>query len=313
MLPVFFGFVLGFAMVVYKALERLKFALVPGFFPLPPLPLLVAASLPAAGLPWFMAIFGRDSIFTSLQALPFAPELASTTLKALASWQGSRVDDFRDEEPGKILHETRGGEMAALGVVRAAIISAGAAPIAAAATATLAAHASPEPGRRRAASCPANRAPPPAAIRAVEAAAPRVDCLFCGPTVMAVPWARHNARHTLQFDQQVAWLARFAPRTVVAELMRIAWETVGSIVSRVMAEAIVANDNRFDGVRRIEHRRRGVEIHVRHREPHALALPAADVVGVDLADRRARGEQRRQPLFAVFVRGLGARAQRREA
>lgn len=85
----------------------------------------------------------------------------------------------------------------------------------------------------------------------VEADAPRVDCLFCGPTVIAVPWARHNARHTLQFDQQVAWLARFAPRTVVAELMRVAWETVGSIISRVMADAILAGDNRFDGVRRI--------------------------------------------------------------
>jgi glycogen debranching enzyme len=70
-------------------------------------------SLPAAGLPWFMAIFGRDSIFTSLQALPFAPELACTTLKALGSWQGSRVDDFRDEQPGRILHEMRYGETAA--------------------------------------------------------------------------------------------------------------------------------------------------------------------------------------------------------
>jgi glycogen debranching enzyme len=70
-------------------------------------------SLPAAGLPWFMAIFGRDSIFTSLQALPFAPELACTTLKALGAWQGSRVDDFRDEEPGRVLHEMRYGETAA--------------------------------------------------------------------------------------------------------------------------------------------------------------------------------------------------------
>jgi len=70
-------------------------------------------SLPAAGLPWFMTIFGRDSIFTSLQALPFTPELAATTLRALADWQGTRVDDFRDEDPGRILHEMRYGEMAA--------------------------------------------------------------------------------------------------------------------------------------------------------------------------------------------------------
>ena len=70
-------------------------------------------SLPAAGLPWFMTMFGRDSILTSLQALPFTPELAETTLRALGDWQGSRVDDFRDEDPGRILHEMRYGEMAA--------------------------------------------------------------------------------------------------------------------------------------------------------------------------------------------------------
>jgi glycogen debranching enzyme len=70
-------------------------------------------SLPAAGLPWFMTIFGRDSIFTSLQALPFAPELAATTLLALAERQGTRIDDFRDEDPGRILHEMRYGELTA--------------------------------------------------------------------------------------------------------------------------------------------------------------------------------------------------------
>jgi glycogen debranching enzyme len=70
-------------------------------------------SLPAAGLPWFMTMFGRDSIFTSLQALPFTPELAATTLLALGDWQGSRVDDFRDEDPGRILHELRYGELTA--------------------------------------------------------------------------------------------------------------------------------------------------------------------------------------------------------
>lgn len=67
--------------------------------------------VPAAGLPWFMCLFGRDSIFTSLQALPFAPELAAATLSVLAYRQGSRVDDFREEEPGRILHEMRYGEM----------------------------------------------------------------------------------------------------------------------------------------------------------------------------------------------------------
>jgi glycogen debranching enzyme len=69
--------------------------------------------LPAAGLPWFMTMFGRDSILTSLQALPFTPDLAKTTLAALALWQGTRRDDFRDEDPGRMLHELRFGEMTA--------------------------------------------------------------------------------------------------------------------------------------------------------------------------------------------------------
>lgn len=69
------------------------------------------ASLPAAGLPWFMALFGRDSIITSYQALPFTRELAATTLQALSNRQASERDDFRDAEPGKILHELRFGEL----------------------------------------------------------------------------------------------------------------------------------------------------------------------------------------------------------
>jgi len=76
-------------------------------------PIAGGRSLPAAGLPWFMTMFGRDSIFTSLQALPFTPELAATTLRALGDWQGARSDDFRDEDPGRILHEMRYGEMTA--------------------------------------------------------------------------------------------------------------------------------------------------------------------------------------------------------
>jgi glycogen debranching enzyme len=70
-------------------------------------------SLPAAGLPWFMTMFGRDSILTSLQALPFTPELAATTLRELGLRQGTRIDDFRDEDPGRILHEMRYGELTA--------------------------------------------------------------------------------------------------------------------------------------------------------------------------------------------------------
>jgi glycogen debranching enzyme len=72
-------------------------------------------SLPAAGLPWFMTAFGRDSLITSYQALPFVPHLARATLRALAARQGAVRDDFRDEEPGKILHEIRFGELSERG------------------------------------------------------------------------------------------------------------------------------------------------------------------------------------------------------
>ena len=71
------------------------------------------AAVPAAGLPWFQTLFGRDSLITSYQSLHVAPELAATTLDVLASMQGERHDDFRDEEPGKIPHELRFGELTA--------------------------------------------------------------------------------------------------------------------------------------------------------------------------------------------------------
>ena len=70
-------------------------------------------SLPAAGLPWFMAVFGRDSLLTSFQSMPFVPELTAATLRALAVLQARKEDPFRDSEPGKILHEVRLGEMTA--------------------------------------------------------------------------------------------------------------------------------------------------------------------------------------------------------
>ena len=70
-------------------------------------------AVPAAGLPWFMALFGRDSLITSYQALPFVPELAQATLTSLALFQSTADDAFRDAEPGKILHELRFGELTA--------------------------------------------------------------------------------------------------------------------------------------------------------------------------------------------------------
>jgi glycogen debranching enzyme len=74
-------------------------------------------ALPAGGLPWYMALFGRDSIVAASQLLPFHPQLARTTLETLARLQATERDDFRDAEPGKILHELRRGELAILGDV----------------------------------------------------------------------------------------------------------------------------------------------------------------------------------------------------
>ena len=70
--------------------------------------------LPAAGIPWYSVPFGRDSLITGLQTLMFRPDIAEGTLRYLARYQGDSVDPWRDEDPGKILHELRSGEMAAL-------------------------------------------------------------------------------------------------------------------------------------------------------------------------------------------------------
>ena len=71
--------------------------------------------LPAAGLPWFMTLFGRDTLITALQTLWLEPGLAHGALHLLGALQGTQVDHFRDEEPGKIIHEVRSGELTLLG------------------------------------------------------------------------------------------------------------------------------------------------------------------------------------------------------
>jgi glycogen debranching enzyme len=68
----------------------------------------------SAGLPWYGALFGRDSILSSLQTLAFRPKIAEETLRLLAKYQGKEINDWRDEQPGKIMHELRVGEMAHL-------------------------------------------------------------------------------------------------------------------------------------------------------------------------------------------------------
>jgi glycogen debranching enzyme len=71
--------------------------------------------VPAAGLPWFMAVFGRDTLITSYQSLYVSPDLCRGTLEILADLQGDEDDPFRDEEPGKIMHELRHGELTVCG------------------------------------------------------------------------------------------------------------------------------------------------------------------------------------------------------
>lgn len=70
--------------------------------------------LPMAGIPWFSSPFGRDALITSIQTLSLNPDIASGALRYLASHQGMKIDPAREEQPGKILHELRYGELANL-------------------------------------------------------------------------------------------------------------------------------------------------------------------------------------------------------
>ncbi len=72
-------------------------------------------AMPGGGLPWYMTVFGRDSLIAAFEALPFQAELAHATLQALAGLQATDWDNFRDAEPGKIPHELRRGTLAAIG------------------------------------------------------------------------------------------------------------------------------------------------------------------------------------------------------
>lgn len=84
----------------------------------------------------------------------------------------------------------------------------------------------------------------------LEADLGRVECRVHGVVVEHVPWARHGAGHTYAFDQQVAWLATRTSKSAVVELMRIAWRTVGAIITRVWAD-IESLIDPLDGLSRI--------------------------------------------------------------
>ena len=84
----------------------------------------------------------------------------------------------------------------------------------------------------------------------LEADAPRVYCVHHQVVVAQVPWARHDSRFTIAFEDQCCWLAVNASKKAVAELMRVTWRTVGSICKRVAEEAIADRDL-FGGLKRI--------------------------------------------------------------
>ncbi len=84
----------------------------------------------------------------------------------------------------------------------------------------------------------------------LEADSPRVRCAEHGVIAAQVPWARHGAGHTYAFDDTAAWLATHTSKSAVRELLRIAWRTVGAIVTRVVADAEATTD-RFANLRRI--------------------------------------------------------------
>ena len=103
----------------------------------------------------------------------------------------------------------------------------------------------------------------------LEADAPRVNCAEHGPTVAHVPWARHGAGHTRDFDDQGAWLVTHPAKSTLCELLRVAWRTVGAIVARVVADGRAQRDP-FDNLRRI-----GID-EVSYKKGHRYLLVVVD-------------------------------------
>ena len=130
----------------------------------------------------------------------------------------------------------------------------------------------------------------------LEAAAPRVRCRTHGVTVAAVPWARHGAGHTRDFDDLAAWLAVRTSKSAVMELLRVAWRTVGSIVTRVNAD-IDATVDRLDGLRRI-----GID-EISYKRGHRYLIV---VVDHDRGRLVWAGPGRNDTALEVFFDELGA-------
>ncbi|MCZ6457030.1 MAG: ISL3 family transposase, partial [Actinobacteria bacterium] len=126
----------------------------------------------------------------------------------------------------------------------------------------------------------------------VEADARRVHCRTHGETVAQVPWARHDVGHTRDFDAMAAWLAVRTSKSATCQLLRVAWRTIGSIITSVNDDVEAAVD-RLDGLRRI-----GVdEISCKRGHRYLIVVVAAEIthVSADMADWIAKVVARRAP------------------
>jgi len=136
----------------------------------------------------------------------------------------------------------------------------------------------------------------------LEADSPRVRCRSHGVVVAHVPWAEHAAGHTHTFDQQVAWLAVKTSKQATTELMRVAWRTVGAIISRVYARAqaqalAVSGRDGLDGLRRI-----GID-EISYKRNHKYVLV---VVDHDTATLVWAAQGRDKATMRSFFDDLGA-------
>lgn len=103
----------------------------------------------------------------------------------------------------------------------------------------------------------------------VEADAPRVQCRTHGQTVAQVPWARHGAGHTRDFDAMAAWLSVRTSKSATCQLLGVAWQTIGSIITQVNND-VEASVDRLSGLRRI-----GID-EISYKRGHRYLIVAVD-------------------------------------
>ncbi len=130
----------------------------------------------------------------------------------------------------------------------------------------------------------------------VEADTPRVQCLTHGPTVAQVPWARHDVGHTRDFDAMAAWLTVRTSKSATCQLLRVAWRTIGSIITRVNDD-VEATIDRLAGLRRI-----GID-EISYKRGHRYLIV---VVDHDTGRLVWAGPGRSESALDVFFDELGA-------